>query len=390
MIRWLDAPLDWDYCPYAYPAIFKTPYLKDGSLDIKPPLIHWSYKLWLSIVSSLNLKLETCLRLPVLLSILVSIAVAWRTNNVSSAMVMACLLLSPSLWPHMANTEWMTGLLWMLSLSTGSVWPLGLTLLVNQKNLLLLAPVIWAMDIHLAPTDLIALLLPAALVGLWLSLTGRAKRAWFCLVTMPYRMGKSRTFKNNVLQGLYTFKYSIFLIAPFAATMQGRWAWVALAVVLVMIWSKQVTPHHFILLAFPVALASRPEVSTWISWALVWACRDLIVWLRPSSLYAVTFGYGEKLNYGLFLKDGNPVEAWIRDHTTADERIWVNGVDNQIYLGAMRKAWQINVPEWQDLPEGTPPRVIVHCKDTALKFDYDAYKPVFVSPQGRYTVMEKS
>ncbi len=206
---------------------------------------------------------------------------------------------------------------------------------------------------------------------------------WCWLV--PSTFGAKRTFKTNTLSAAKILLPCITLFAPFVAVMElDRWALVALTVFIVMLWSKQIVPHHFILLALPVALSASPTTLTWVSFALVWSLRDGIVWYRPALIYPVTFP-----NYDALLADAAKIEAWIRENVSQNEIIWVNGMENQIYLNTMRKAWRVEIPELRGFPEGDAPRVIVHCHTSHKKFDYDGYEPVIVSTIGLYTLMVK-
>ena len=131
----------------------------------------------------------------------------------------------------------------------------------------------------------------------------------------------------------------------------------------------------------------KPSVFTFVALALVWLLRDGLVWLKPLSIYPVTFP-----NYGNLLADAKSIEAWIIENTKPDEVIWVNGFENQIYLNTLRRAWRIEIPELEGVPDGDPPRIVVHSAQTAKKaFDYAkyGYETVIMSNMGHYTLVER-
>lgn len=318
----------------------------------------------------------------------------------------------------MANTEWLSlliitlavtaaGLVEPLSmafpitpmyaeLARGAAWfLLGMLPWVNQKNLLLIpALVIATMGLQgLRPEleNVFFLSLPSLLILPYIYLTGRLTKLWHYCFTLPKEFGKKRSLKLNtefpILRGW------IFEAAPFIAIMDlnSPWTIIFAAMVLLMLASKQIVPHHFILLSLPIALGIS-HISTFpafIAYAIVLSTRSLYAWKLPNSLYALTFG-NATTNYGMMLEDADTIENWIRESTKADEVIWVNGMENQIYINTMRKAWQINIPELTSLPSGEPPRVVVHCPQSGIRsFEYEkyGYAPQVISRLGLYVLM---
>lgn len=156
---------------------------------------------------------------------------------------------------------------------------------------------------------------------------------------------------------------------------------------MVSLWSKQIVPHHFILWAFPLALACHPTVMTFVAYALVWAFRDLAIWLRPENIYKITFGSPQG-SYGDRLDDAEYVADWLKKEGVKE--VWVNGMDNNVYLQANVPSWNLVVPEWTEPFEGLPPKVIIHTAG-AIPFDYDAhgYENTGSSPRGMYILMER-
>lgn len=126
----------------------------------------------------------------------------------------------------------------------------------------------------------------------------------------------------------------------------------------------------------------------WIAVFLIWIPRDGICWWRQDLIYKFTFG-GGNADYGTMMADAHKIEAWIRENTATDELIWVNGMENQIYLNTHRKAWRLEIPELEGVPEGETPRVIVHCHQSCKKFDYTGYRSEVISTIGLYTLMVK-
>lgn len=400
LLTWLrikDAELDRDYAPYAYPAVNGTGYLESGHHDIKPPLIHWSYKLWWKITSLMPKSLTANAKLRLLPSLGLSLAsVLLATQSPVAGLTLALLCASPSLWAHMANTEWLTVTLWALALATSGAgwgpWPwlfLGLTPWANQKNALLLAPVAWALGLSLSPIGLVAFCLPSMTLILYLAITGRLTDFVRHCFTVPSRMGKDRTLKQNTLGHLHLLKPGVILMVPFLACVdwQSPWALVLLACVALSVWSKQIVPHHFILWTFPLAMASKPGAMAFVAYAVVWAFRDLAIYLRPENLYRITFGAPQG-DYGMRLEDGAWVARWL--NLRGVKEVWVNGMDNNVYLQGPFKAWNMVVPEWRESFEGQPPKYIVHCPGS-IEFDYDkhGYEMVETSPRNSYIILER-
>jgi hypothetical protein len=206
---------------------------------------------------------------------------------------------------------------------------------------------------------------------------------------MPSKMGKLRTLKQNTLGHLHLLKPGLILMAPFIACLNpsSPWAIVFAVCVGVSLWSKQIVPHHFILWAFPLALACQPTPMTFAAFALVWAFRDLAIWLKPEHIYKITFG-AANADYGMRLEDGEWVAHWLKDKREVE--IWVNGMDNNVYLQSGLKAWNMIVPEWTEPFEGLPPKFIIHCPGN-IPFDYDehGYEVVESSPRGMYIISER-
>lgn len=400
-MNFLTLPQDRDFTPYAYPALFNEPYLGPGHVDIKPPLIHWSYKLWWKISGGFaRFGLPARLRILPLLGIGFSVGCLITAHQACAAFVLMFLLASPTLWPHMANTEWLTISLIAPCLCIHGA-PLSWCLLgflpwANQKNVLLIIPLAWTLSLGLS-WDSLYLLLPSATILLYLFATKRLAKAFYWFWLMPAQFGATRTFKVNTLSAARLLIPCIALCAPFIATMEvNRWAVVALCVLAVMALSKQIVPHHFLLLAFPIALSARPGICTILAVLLVWIPRDGICWWNASLTYRFTFGGGGG-DYGALLADAGKIERWLRDNTPTEEVIWVNGMENQIYLNANRRAWRIEIPELQGTPQrvlfGYPhgkPRYIVHCAASAKKFDYEGYEPKMISTSGQFTLLVRT
>ena len=391
----LTLPQDRDYTPYAYPAIFRTGYLEDGHVDIKPPLIHWAYKLWISSLNICGLSrlitLQAQLRILPLLGMIFSVLCLSISGHIQGAVVLALLFVSPTLWPHMANTEWLTVTL-MAScciLPAPLQWiVLGLLPWANQKNVFLVLLLAWALHLPLS-WDCLYLCVPSVIILSYLYATDRLEDflhwCWF----VPATFGVDRTFKRNTLSAARLLIPCVALLAPFIAVMGvDRWAALALVVFLVMVWSKQVVPHHFLLVAFPVAMSAAPVALTWVAFLCVWIPRDGICWWNPAITYKFVFS-GNGGDYGSMMADLAKIEKWIRENTPANAVIWVNGIENQVYVNALRKAWRIEIPELKGLPEGDAPRWIVHCVSGSKKFDYTGYEAEVISTSGNFSLMVK-
>jgi hypothetical protein len=396
--RFKATPIDRDFCPYAYPAVMGTPWLSAGHTDIKPPLIHWSYKCWLTITSLMPkwMGLNSALRMLPYLGM--SLAV-WSVAQfgLMQGLILALLFASPSLWPHMANTEWLTVALWALGLSTMSwgPWPwvfLGLTPLANQKNLLLVPFLAFAMGLGM-PTEneVICLLMPSLAVAVYLSMTGRLRKSIEWCWTIPKQFGKARTFRVNTLSAQHLLRPGLLLMLPLLATAQwdSPWMLAFVAVVGVSVMSKQIVPHHYLAWVFPLAMASQPGPATLAAFAIVFVMREALPWIQPETIYKVSFPYRTGQNYGDILADGAEVTAWLDEHAKGVDTIWVNGWENQIYLTAQKKAWQINVPELTTAPEGLAPEIIVHCSNGCVEFDYDGYEHEMMTTNGFHVILRR-
>lgn len=127
---------------------------------------------------------------------------------------------------------------------------------------------------------------------------------------------------------------------------------------------------------------------TFLAFAITWGFRDLAIWLRPEHIYKITFG-APNGDYGNRLEDGEWVARWL--NMRGIKELWVNGMDNNVYLQANLKPWNLVVPEWTEAFEGLPPKVIVHTPG-AIEFDYDkhGYEMKDSSPRGSYIIMERA
>ena len=388
----LDLPQDRDYTPYAYPGIFRTGYLTDGHVDIKPPLIHWAYKLWMNIFSIWpSVSLTKQLRSMPLTGAIVSVLCLIISGHIQAAVVLAFLFASPTLWTHMANTEWMTvtALCLILCVPTPIAWSLlGLLPWINQKNLLLILPLAYALHLPLSWACLF-LLPPSIIILLYLSATDRIEIFYYWCVTVPATFARGRTLKRNTLSASRMLIPALCLIAIPIATMElDRWTLLLTAMILVTVISKQIVPHHFILFFFPIALGAHLSSMVCVAWLFVWIPRDGLCWRKPEWTYKFTFNSGGG-DYGAFLADVKKIEAYLREH---DGTLWVNGMENQIYLNAHKKAWRIEIPELVGFPSiGELPRYIVHCAASAKKFDYSAYnpEPLLISASGQFSLFER-
>lgn len=395
--RWRHIPLDRDYTPYAYPAVFNTPYLGGGHCDIKPPLLHWSYKCWLKIISLTRVSVtapEALRSLPALGMSLGSGLVA--ASDPGKGLVLALLLSSATLWAHMANTEWLTALLWALAFATRDMGALpwlflGLTPWANQKNALLVPILAWCLSLPLTASGLGLLGIPSVVLFGHLIITSRGKKFLAWCVAIPGEFGKKRTFKRNVLSASRLLIPCLALLAPVIAGQDGgRWAWASLAYFALMLSSLQIVPHHFIGLAFLLAMGCTGSPAVILGLLAVWALKDGLCLWEPAIIYPSTFG-GGNVHYGMMLDDGGKIAAIVAAKTEPGEAIWVNGMENNIYFQANRPAWRVEIPELPGAPLGEPPRYIVHCTQSAKPFDYDGlgYEPIEVSNLGLFTLMRR-
>lgn len=394
--RFRNVPLDRDWTPYAYPALHGTGYLENGHQDIKPPLIHWGFKAWMRIATRLRFNQTSTLRLLPGLALMLSVTLLY-TVHPSASIVLALLLTAPSLWAHMANTEWMTVLLLAAITSTAMAYPaiswliLGLLPWVNQKNVLLIPIVAWTC-LKMPSWQMVGCMAaPSALIMAYLTLTGRFRTLIRWTWTIPAQFGKARTLRANTLGHLHLLKPGLFLMLPFIATMQGPWVWVLLAMVALALWSKQIVPHHLLLLAFPIALASQPTWTSWAAFGIAWVLIEFPAWMIPANVYALTFADKSGAHYGMSLDEGKWAADWLKDNAPNEDTIWVNGMENNIYLQSGRKAWAIIVPELRETPKGKAPNVIIHCRG-AVPFDYDAegFENVEMSPLGGIAIMRRT
>lgn len=393
--RFKDVPLDRDWTPYAYPALHGTGYLENGHQDIKPPLIHWGFKAWLGIASELKLKWASLRMLPSI-SLMASVALVW-TYSPSSALILALLMTAASLWAHMANTEWLTVLLLAVATAaSGQAWSLPLAWLAlgllpwaNQKNVLLIPVMILTLQLK-GMQNALLLVTPSFAAILYLAFTGRATEFFRWTWTIPAQFGKTRTLRRNTLGHLHLLKPGLFLMLPFIATMQGPWVLVLLAMVALALLSKQVMPHHFLLLAFPISMGAQPTLMAGAAFGIAWILIEAAAWIVPANVYALTFADPGGAHYGMVLKDAEWVTRWLDENEPNEDTIWVNGMENNVYLHSGRKAWAIIVPELRETPQGLPPRIIVHCRGS-VEFDYDAhgYEMVDSSPLGGLVIMRR-
>lgn len=395
--RFKHAQLDRDYGPYAYCGVFKSGYMKNGHRDIKPPLIHWSYQLWLGFISICRLKLSTpqALRLLPMLSVSIACLLVGVKSGALISLTLALLLCSPYLWAHMANTEWLTVSLLALSMAIPAPYAwviLGLLPLVNQKNVLLIIPMAWAMGLTVE-SQALTVAIPGCIFILWLIFTKRWEIAKLWMLDIPKRMGKKRTFKTNVVAVLHLFIPFIHKLILIAMIVDYKSKWfVVFAIVVAMSLSvKQLVPHHFILWALPLALCSQPTPAFFAAWGVLWLLQDYPIWKTPALLYPLTFRFrGSALrDYGELLADSKEAVEWVKAHTDEGEAILVNGIENSFYLECNRPASAMQICEAQG--EETPilPRVIVHSAATGMDIDISGYDHQLITPRGLYSVFTR-
>ena len=389
--RFRDTPLDRDYGPYAYMGVFNSGYFKNGHRDVKPPLIHWGYWVWVTLTSRFGLSVRGRLRLwPTLM---LSVAVfAMGLSYPISALALALMLISPHLWPHMANTEWLSISLTALALSLHNcpmvaLVSLGLLPLVNQKNALLVPVLIWALGLSWGMAWMA--LIPGLLFVVWLFLVGDWRKIILYLWFIPREMGKARTLRRNTLAQLHLLMPGLIKLAMVLAIADWRSPWfvVFLVCVVLTVSVKQVVPHHLILLTFPLALAVNPSGLWFIAWVILWMLQDFLIWLKPDLIYPLTFRFRQGGHYGVLLDEGLEVVEWLKANTAPGETILVNGFENQIYIEANRPGVCMDICEAPREADKIMPRVIVHCGNSAVPLDYTGYEPQLVSaPGGLYTV----
>lgn len=408
--RFGNAPLDRDWTPYCYPAIFGTGWLEDGHFDIKPPVIHWSFKLWVKCVSWLKLPMTSSqnLRLLPTITLSASCCLVTMSSRPTVGLSLALLTCSPYLWTHMANTEWLTVsvLSAMIAIPSLTSSHIGLILVfflagllpwINQKNLLLLVPVIWAMGLTQSFISnpvlySLAVTCSSIIIMLYFLITNRVKKIWQACVLIPQQMAKTRTFKAN---NMLLIRNAVIEIVPFICCLNwnSRWSYIFLIFVCLMVASKQIVPHHFLILAIPLSLACQPTAGLWLSVSMLLLLRHLKLWINPALLYPITFNDPRSgTDYGRYLADSVLIEAWLKENTSDSTVIWVNGCENQIYLNAHRKAEQINVPEYNEKPENNP-EYVIHCAAGYIIGPQDPfwkqYEPVVTSHLGLYTLLRR-
>lgn len=104
----------------------------------------------------------------------------------------------------------------------------------------------------------------------------------------------------------------------------------------------------------------------------------------------MTFRFRNGGDYGKLLDDAKPVIEWLKANTAPDEAIWVNGVENQIYIEANRPSVCMQIIEAPREEPLLAPRVIVHCGPTAMDYNYKGYENALFSPIGIYTIMVRT
>jgi hypothetical protein len=401
--RFKETLLDRDFAPYAYPAWQHSGYLLNGHVDIKPPLIAWLYKIWLFILPPSKVQLKYSLRLMPLVGHVVSIALIGVAAGWQASLIAALLLVNPYLWPHMANTEWI-GVLCIAGALNLHGWPcqlaLGMMWIANLKNI----PLALCIGLYLSgaawPVSLERLLpilfqfIPLMLSTLYLTLTGRLKLFWKYAFTMMLWFGKTRSWRQHIDIPLISKPLGIELL-PFFACLDytNPWAWLAVIWMVICFASKQVVPHHLLMLVPLLALGCHLTGFLIAAYGITVLLRHYVLWSKPELLYKLTFGNPMKgTDYGIMLKDAQVISEWIKAETKPDEVILVNGIDNNIYTDTGRRAYTLVLPEWWEYPKD-PPRIVIHCfqanpicADFYKKFNYG---PVFVSKLGLYTVMER-
>jgi hypothetical protein len=237
---------------------------------------------------------------------------------------------------------------------------------------------------------------------LYMALTGRLKIYWNYVFVMMRHFGKVRRLLSHTDIPLIKKSIGIELL-PFIACMDWRseWSWLSVLWVGLCVASKQVVPHHLILLIPLIALAGHLTPMVLVAYMLTLCFRNLILWKKPEWLYSATFGDPLRgTDYGMMLKDSEAVSRWILSETKPDETIFINGIDNEIYTNTGRKAWFMTLPEYWELPmDSIPPRVIVHCAmaNKATTWWYESqeamqrwgWKLELVSPLGLFSVLSR-
>jgi len=227
---------------------------------------------------------------------------------------------------------------------------------------------------------------------IYLALTGRAKKFFKWVFVAPSKMGKDRRFFVHTNIPILWGPICEMSVMLAVASTGNLWLLVLLSMVAVAVAAKQVVPHHLILFCLPLAMLAEPGPLTFGAFILIWATRSLHLWRKPIKTYPATFFDTDNpaAEYGMVLNDSAEIEDWIRENTNPNEPIWVNGMENHIYLYANRKSVQINIPEFLDKPKITP-RVIVHSLSGDLKLAHEleatTHKVITVSKRGLYTLL---
>ena len=401
--RFKGTLLDRDFCPYAYPAWQHTGYLRNGHVDVKPPLIHWLYKIWLLILPPFKVQLRYSLRLMPLAGHVASIALIGAYAGWQASLIAALLLVNPYMWPHMANTEWI-GVLCIAGAINLHGWPcqliLGMMWIANLKNI----PLALCIGLYLSrgawPVQVERLLpilfqfIPLILTTAYLFSTGRLKIFWKYVFAMMLWFGKTRTLRQHTDIPLISKPFGVELL-PFIACLDwtNPWSWGVIFWVALSISGKQVVPHHLLMIVPFFALGCHLTPFMLVACAIAWGFRSYVLWMRPEMIYKLTFGNPLKgTDYGIMLRDAICISDWIKAETKPDEVILVNGIDNNIYTDTGRRAFTLVLPEWWEYPKD-PPRIVVHCymanPITAQFYKAFGYKAVFTSKLGLYTVLER-
>jgi hypothetical protein len=284
-----------------------------------------------------------------------------------------------------------------LSLPSPINWlAVGLLPWANQKNALLVPFLLWLLPVPVFQEWLV-LSLPSAIIILYLWGTKRLGLAKEWLWDVPKRLGKARTFRNNVLGGAKVLIPGLTLLAVPVAFIkpESPWGLFALVVAGGMVLSKQIVPHHFLLLTFPVALASEMTALGWCVLTCLWIIRDGLMWYMPKAVYPLTFpGYLE------LLEETAPIEKWLIDNAQG-EAIWIDGMENHIIFNSMKQVTRIEIPELPGIPSERPKYVVwtysfKRGADGKPAFDYRGYEPVMVqglnggtTKRGRFTLLRR-
>ena len=399
--RFRKNPVDRDYACYAYPAWQKTGYLTNGHIDIKPPLIHWLYKLWWILpIKPIGYKL----RLMPLLAHVVTVYLLGLRFGWQASLVAGLLYANPYMWPHMANTEWIGNLCiaiainlsgWQSQLILGFMWIANLKFIPFSIAL----GGYWAYKEAGFSIGIFSMLLqglPFFLAVGYLIITKRLDVFLKYVIVMPKYFGKVRRLFTHTDIPLIKRALGIELL-PFISAMDWKSEWTILSAwwMILNVASKQIVPHHLLMLIPLISASVTLTPMVLAAYTLTLLFRNLVVWKKPELLYAASFGDPVRgTDYGMMLKDSSYISKWILAETKPDETILVNGIDNEIYTHTGRKAYFFVLPEYWALPDNfNPPRVVVHCAMASQhctwwypKWDY---KAVYISPMGLFTIMVK-